>query len=675
MNAANDSKIRQLSECLGEATHLLAELAGNGTQSNVANELVSATSSSATSTARTSRQDRPNSSDLPSSASFHGGQGRLLGATRPSGVAPVRLNQTLGRARSMIQQASSSGLLRRMSRTERLRSTGTISSVSKPLAPKKPKLEETRPFEFVLMNFGEDHDVEKVISDDFIALRGFIQLNTTDKEPGIRIKITSAIQTQFPLVEARDLIFLKATRRKLASVVSAEGFSYDYKQVKLLCGQGAIYVMLKPEFSFMLETTSLEDDVECLPSSSANPLSTSTVSSANILPQNTNSTLNSEENMTVLNVLESSEGNTTGPADGLQSSTQYQDEFIHDATRMLDGTLSHSNTSTEKSLHGAIKACIAYCNEKEISEPVEILRQVQKYVVTGRKLEPTDESEALEGTTNFILIDRHNVLVTAFDELKAMKVDPRLTLEVSFYGENAQDFGGPRKEFFNLAVGEIKAKYFDKGWREHLAEDYEMVGLILALSMLQNGILPKFFSGAFLTTAFTDNPPENECVANFQKGLQKLGIISILKAFPAFKFLMQPSSSSTLTLKRLLLLLKPTFSEEGSNKRMFENSVYSCFVKYARNVATGQRQGLGLDELLKFATGACEEPCLGFSIHPCIDFVQSSDGNKWSFIPTASTCINKIFLPTGSRNVELPNKDELFEIYDFAFTDRYFGKL
>eukprot|EP00794_Sanderia_malayensis_P013331 gene13331-14707_t len=669
---ANYSKIRQPRECLGEATHLLAELAGNGTQLNSGDEQVVGAASSSTSTAGTSRQDRP---DLPSSASFHGGQGRLLGRARPGGVAPVRLNQTLGRARSMIQQASSSGLLRRISRTERLRSTAnaTMSSVSKP--PKKPKLEETRPFEFVLMNFGEDHDVENVISGDFIALRGFIQLNATDKEPGIRTKIASAIKTQFPLVEGHDLIFLKATRWKLASVVSAEGFSYDYKQVKLLCGQGAIYVMPKPEFSFMLETTSLENDVECLPASSANFLSTSTVSSANILPQNTNSTLISKENMTVPSALESFEGDTTGPSDGSQSTTSNQDELLNNATGMLDDTSTHSNTSCDKSLDGAIKACIAYCKEKEISEPVEILRQVQKYVITGRKLEPTDESEALDGTTNFILIDRHNVLMTAFDELKAMKTDPRLTLEVSFYGENAQDFGGPRKEFFNMAVGEIKAKYFDKGWREHLAEDYEIVGLILAMSMLQNGILPKFLSGAFLATAFTDNPPENECITNFPKGFQRLGIISILKAFPAFKFLMQPSSSSTLTLKRLLWLLKPTFSEEGNNKRMFENSVYSCFVKYARNVASGQRQGLSLDDLLKFATGACEEPCLGFSIHPCIDFVQSTDGNKWSFIPTASTCTNKIYLPSGSRNAELPNEDELFEIYDFAFTDRYFGKL
>eukprot|EP00112_Aurelia_sp_Birch-Aquarium-sp1_P009164 Seg2030.1 transcript_id=Seg2030.1/GoldUCD/mRNA.D3Y31 product="hypothetical protein" protein_id=Seg2030.1/GoldUCD/D3Y31 len=95
--------------CLNSSQHnLLAELAGNGAQLlNAGNERnANGAASSSTTTTRTSRHDRPNSPDLASSASFHGGQGRLLGAARPNGVAPVRLNQTLGRARSMIQQAS-----------------------------------------------------------------------------------------------------------------------------------------------------------------------------------------------------------------------------------------------------------------------------------------------------------------------------------------------------------------------------------------------------------------------------------------------------------------------------------------------------------------------------------------------------------------------------------------
>ena len=45
--------------------------------------------------------------------------------------------------------------------------------------------------------------------------------------------------------------------------------------------------------------------------------------------------------------------------------------------------------------------------------------------------------------------------------------------------EAAEDFGGPRKEFFRVALSEIKKKYFDKGIREHLSKDCFMVGLIM----------------------------------------------------------------------------------------------------------------------------------------------------------------------------------------------------
>jgi hypothetical protein len=70
--------------------------------------------------------------------------------------------------------------------------------------------------------------------------------------------------------------------------------------------------------------------------------------------------------------------------------------------------------------------------------------------------------------------------------------DVQLTLEVSFYGENAQDAGGPRKEFFRLCLQEIKKTYFDNGLKEHLSEDYQIIGLIMALSVLQNGKMPRF---------------------------------------------------------------------------------------------------------------------------------------------------------------------------------------
>lgn len=46
----------------------------------------------------------------------------------------------------------------------------------------------------------------------------------------------------------------------------------------------------------------------------------------------------------------------------------------------------------------------------------------------------------------------------------------------------ASDQGGPRKEFFRLVLSAVKEKYFDKGLREHLAQDYVTVGKIMGKS-------------------------------------------------------------------------------------------------------------------------------------------------------------------------------------------------
>ena len=62
-----------------------------------------------------------------------------------------------------------------------------------------------------------------------------------------------------------------------------------------------------------------------------------------------------------------------------------------------------------------------------------------------------------------------------------------------FYGEGAQDLEGLSKEFFGLCVNAIKAKYFDDGLRMNLSSAYKMAGLIIALSILQNGKI--FFRG------------------------------------------------------------------------------------------------------------------------------------------------------------------------------------
>ncbi|XP_015777267.1 PREDICTED: uncharacterized protein LOC107355242, partial [Acropora digitifera] len=138
---------------------------------------------------------------------------------------------------------------------------------------------------------------------------------------------------------------------------------------------------------------------------------------------------------------------------------------------------------------------------------------------------------------------------------------------------------------------------------------------------------------------------------------------------PMFLYLLRPSHAETLTVKKVTHLLKPEFSEEGTNSRKFENAVYSQFLKYLREVASGRRAGLSLGSVLQFTTGADNEPPLGFTIHPSLAFVEATT----SFFPSANTCISRITLPHPSMDCSLPPKEKLFNLYDLAFSNAYFG--
>ena len=165
---------------------------------------------------------------------------------------------------------------------------------------------------------------------------------------------------------------------------------------------------------------------------------------------------------------------------------------------------------------------MTYCKEQNISDPTEILRCAQKFIVKGKSLNGfTGKSIADELTddrTSFILISRHNVLGTALEEIPCIE-DVQLTLEVSFYGENAQDAGGPRREFFRLCLQEIKKTYLDDGLKEHLSEDYRIIGLIMALSALQNGKMPRFIDEDQLQAVLGSGKTSSSCLTNLSQGL------------------------------------------------------------------------------------------------------------------------------------------------------------
>lgn len=85
-------------------------------------------------------------------------------------------------------------------------------------------------------------------------------------------------------------------------------------------------------------------------------------------------------------------------------------------------------------IENAVRKTISYCNENNVVNPVEILRCLQKNMVIGRALDVKDPSQSDDGATNFILVDRGNLLETGFDEINTLE-NLRITLEVQFYNE------------------------------------------------------------------------------------------------------------------------------------------------------------------------------------------------------------------------------------------------
>ena len=277
----------------------------------------------------------------------------------------------------------------------------------------------------------------------------------------------------------------------------------------------------------------------------------------------------------------------------------------------------------------------------------------------------------IEGETSFIHIDREEILPPAFKEVRSLE-NPRLTLEVSFYGELASDLGGPRKEFFTLCMREIQRKYFANGLRDYMSGDYEIVGLLMSLSSLQNDHVPNFLTDEIIEETFSSESP-SPCIVKLRAGLAKIGVFQIGKKFPRFLDLLCKSRPTKLTRKKLIELLRPTFSEEGSNAQIHQNSFYKVFSNYILDVASGRRNGISLGNILQFRTAVDEEPPLGFAIHPSIQFATATSTSKWAFIPLANTCSQVMTLPTLTNNIHLPNKVQLCEVYDYVFCNTYFG--
>ena len=376
------------------------------------------------------------------------------------------IGNAVGRARSMISFSTRRGTFSRLNQRERLRATTSRKQSSS--SSNKFKAAEKKPFEFVLISTPGDYvdepDQTIVMSEELIRLRGFIQIGSNATEYDIRKAICEAINKKHCLVSQDDFEFLKANRRKLMKPISSD--EYNFNQIKLLAGQGSIYVKLKERFEYLLDP---EYDLK------SNDFDELPVVFGNI---GNNRNQECDANGSRGNI-EMGEQNRTKPpsveVNHLINTLQPEPEISGNSDPIMAA-------QSENNLEVVVDMIYKYCSHNNIVSPVEILRLAQKCVIRGRALEVTRLDSENEGETNMIVINRYDILNTAKEELEDLS-DPRLTLEVNFYGEGAHDLGGPRKEFLRLSLQEIKSKYFEHGFREELSEDYESVGLILALSI------------------------------------------------------------------------------------------------------------------------------------------------------------------------------------------------
>lgn len=85
---------------------------------------------------------------------------------------------------------------------------------------------------------------------------------------------------------------------------------------------------------------------------------------------------------------------------------------------------------------------------------MDILKENKALCMRGR---PWQEPVLIEGETSAIFVSRYDIFHEALDEQKNID-NMRFPLEVNFHGENAEDYGEPRREFFDLMLKSIEEK-------------------------------------------------------------------------------------------------------------------------------------------------------------------------------------------------------------------------
>ncbi|CAH1797667.1 unnamed protein product [Owenia fusiformis] len=251
----------------------------------------------------------------------------------------------------------------------------------------------------------------------------------------------------------------------------------------------------------------------------------------------------------------------------------------------------------------------------------------------------------------------------------------RQRIEVMYDGENAKDLGGPRRELLTDLIRYIKGDdspflnvinnecWISTSEREHIG--YFAAGVAVAMALLFEGPPVNFLAEGQMDRLLNKESLElNGGEREFSRGMNMYGVLELVRKKPVMRYLLRPGTQAVMTMRKLKSLVKPVFSEAGTNSKIKEEKIFRMFNKYLIEVQHGNRP-VDIPMILKFITGSETEPITGFDPGLTIEFYDNNDD-----IPTSSTCTNTFRLPyyDGIK------QDSVFAKFDYAFSNKYFGK-
>ncbi|KAG8004748.1 hypothetical protein GBF38_016624, partial [Nibea albiflora] len=275
------------------------------------------------------------------------------------------------------------------------------------------------------------------------------------------------------------------------------------------------------------------------------------------------------------------------------------------------------------------------------------------------------EEHISDDQISIICIRRRKLLESAIKAISRVTFSWTDLPQIEFVGEDADDMGGPQREFFRLLMIELQTSLgIFEGKAGQVFFTYDQAALEQR----------KYFKrGNLIAWSIAHGGP---CIRALDPSLFQLmcGQEPQLEQFDSH-VLPDPDVQSKLKQEKKSLskaafkaIFSYNYSTRGSNHREAEEDTIFSW-EMVLNMIEDKVTELRFEDLLIFVTGADEVPALGFPRKPRIDFYEQEAGQRR--LPYTSTCAMCLYLPRG-----ITEEDKLHEMLFQATRDSLgFGKV